>query len=374
MSILEANGIPVFSARITEPENGAWYGGIELAAESIEDGEQVVLRSYDGVLELTGTVLRGALVADRFLAQVVGGAGRLEERVSPMGYRSTTAQIVAAGICGEVGEVLAPSAHLGAVLPSWTRRGTRAKAALDDLARALGVPWRIDSQGRVDFSPVTYDEDDDETAVELERDDARAELVLGVEVPRLHAGRTIRGVKARTVVHLMDASRVETKIMFGAVDRVRGAIDRLVERSASRVDLLARYEARVVRQSPVDDSLELVPEDTRIPPLSDVPLRVPMPGCRILVAGGARVLLGWERGDPTRPYAESFTTSGGATTRLDVKADEVRLGDPGSAQALAIAALVDARLEVIRTALNVVAPGSIPSALPSVAATATKGS
>lgn len=374
MSVLEANGIPVFAARITDPERGAWFGGLELAAESIDDGAEVVLRSYDGALELTGTVLRGKLVADRFLAQVVGGHGALEETVTPMGYRSTTAQIVAASICGEVGEVLAPSEHLGVVLASWTRRGGKAKSALDELSRKLGVPWRIDGQGRVLFAPIAYDDADDETAVELDRNDDRGELLLGVETPRLRAGHTIRGVRARTVVHYLDATRVETKVLFGAVDRVRGAVDRLVDRATTRIDLLARYEARVVRQSAVDDSLEVIPTDTRIPPLSDVPLRVPFPGARVLVTAGSKVLIGWDGGDATKPYAESFDRTAGGATRVDLKAPDVRLGDVGTAQPLAIAALVSANFATLVAAINTIAPGTIPGPLPSVATTATKGS
>ncbi len=387
MSVLNANDSPVFSARITLPESGRWFARVELSAEEIAEGSPVTLASYDEVLSLAGTVLRGKMVADRYLALLVGGAGQLDQIVPKLAYRSVSAQIVAEGICSAVGEALAPSPALATILPSWSRTVTDARAALDSLSLALGVPWRFDEQGRVLFGDPLYLEADDENAVEIDRDDATGRLLLGVEAPRLLPGTTIRGVKARTVIHSVNDSGCETEVFFGDTERVRGAFKRLARSAAPRVDFFARYEAKVIRQSPVDDSLELVPDDERVAPISDVPIRVPAPGFRVLVAPLSKVLLGWEGGDPQRPFCEAFSRLAGSATRVDVKSPDVRLGDPDLAKTLSIAEKVDANFNGIKSALAgwVVAGGdggaagkaallSAANAFVAVGTTHTKGS
>lgn len=338
MSALTCNGHPVVAARLTMPESGAWVGQLELVAEEVAVGALVTLASFDGKLTLVGTVVRGKMIADRYTALVVGGAGGLEKNVTAQGYRTSPAQIVAAGICTEVGETLAPSPDLAVLLTSWTRAAGSARAALDSLAKHLGVPWRVNALGLVEFGAPLYLPADDETAVELDRDEARGVLTLGVEVPRLLPGTTIREVQARTIVHTLDESGIQTLVLYGAHERMRGAFDRLVSRALPRLDFLARYEARVVAQSPADDSLELFPVDERIPPLSSVPLLVPAPGFRILVAPGARVLLGWDGGDPSKPYAEAFGRTAGTTTKLDIAATQIVL----NGGAMGVARLGDA--------------------------------
>ena len=94
----------------------------------------------------------------------------------------------------------------------------------------------------------------------------------------------------------------------------------------------------------------------------------------LYVTAGSKVLIGWDGGDATKPYAESFDRTAGGATRLDLKAPDVRLGDVGSAQPLALAGLVSANFATLVAAINTIAPGTIPGPLPSVATTATKGS
>lgn len=343
------NGIPVFAGTITLPENGRWYAKVSMSAEEISEGSSAILTTDEGTPWLVGTLMRGKLVEDRFDALLVAGAGKLDETVPAQGYRSTSAQIVASSICSAVGETLAPSPLLAStILASWTRTEGTAKRALDALALELGVPWRINALGLVEFSAVTYAAADDETAVELDRSDARGILTLSVEEPRLLPGTTIRGVSARTVVHDVGANM--TEVHYRGPERAREAFARLVSRALPRLDYLARYEARVVAQSPADDTLELSPVDERIPGVSGVPLRVPSPGMRVLVSPGARVLLGWDGGDPSKPFAESF--SSGTTLRLDLVGNEMNLGDESTA-AMAIKAL---SVLLQATSLSVSAP------------------
>lgn len=66
----------------------------------------------------------------------------------------------------------------------------------------------------------------------------------------------------------------------------------------------ATFDCSVERQHD-DDTLDLLPDDKRVRDrgLTGVPIRHGLPGVRVRVAVGSRVLLGFENGDPRRPYA-----------------------------------------------------------------------
>lgn len=66
----------------------------------------------------------------------------------------------------------------------------------------------------------------------------------------------------------------------------------------------AQYPCTVERQAD-DGTLDLTPDDEAIRGggLQAVPIRHGLPGFRVKVKAGARLLLGFEAGDPARPYA-----------------------------------------------------------------------
>lgn len=84
----------------------------------------------------------------------------------------------------------------------------------------------------------------------------------------------------------------------------KGALSRFIRWVMRDTTYHASYPATVQSQS-ADDSLDLLPDDERVrgTGLSSVPIRHGLPGVRVRVAVGARVLLGFEAGDPRRPYA-----------------------------------------------------------------------
>lgn len=108
-------------------------------------------------------------------------------------------------------------------------------------------------------------------------------------------------------------------------DSVRSIVEAIL---GPRLDLLALYPARVVSQG-ADGRLDLVPEDARIAPCSGVPLRYGAPGLTATVPGGGRVLLGYEHGDPGRPYAALWEA--GEVTALSVNGGTSRAAREGHA-------------------------------------------
>lgn len=115
-------------------------------------------------------------------------------------------------------------------------------------------------------------------------------------------------------------------------DRLLAPFAALVRRLTARIDYLALYACRVVAQN-TDLTLELQPDDARIPSLSAVPIRHGLPGVTVRVAAGARVLLAFENGDPSKPVATLWDSASveeivfaGGTKKVAREDDEVSLG------------------------------------------------
>ena len=89
------------------------------------------------------------------------------------------------------------------------------------------------------------------------------------------------------------------------MDRLKAALAAFVRSVTSRLDYLALYPCKVLSQNG-DGTLELQPEDSRLPGLSKVPIRIGVPGVDVKVEGGAKVLLGFAEGDPRVPFAALF--------------------------------------------------------------------
>jgi hypothetical protein len=79
---------------------------------------------------------------------------------------------------------------------------------------------------------------------------------------------------------------------------------------------LGLYRARV---DVCDGStVDVSPEDPRISPEKGVPLLVPIPGAVVNVSPGAIVHLGWEKGDPSRPYCTPIWEAGATLVSLSI--------------------------------------------------------
>ncbi len=134
-----------------------------------------------------------------------------------------------------------------------------------------------------------------------------------------------------------------------ALDRVKTYLARIVDDVMRRVDWYAWYPARVLGQSE-DGTLELRPDNPRVPGLSKVPLRLGVPGVRVIVLPGARVLVGFEGGDPSRPVASLWERQSCVEIALD-PSSALLLGD-GATQAAMHGTYFVSQLQTLLTALQ----------------------
>lgn len=81
---------------------------------------------------------------------------------------------------------------------------------------------------------------------------------------------------------------------------------------------LGRYRARVDVCQSDGAHVDLTPDDKRISPEKNVPVRVGVPGLVAVVSPGAVVDLGWEGGDPSKPYCVPNWESGATITKFEV--------------------------------------------------------
>lgn len=88
-------------------------------------------------------------------------------------------------------------------------------------------------------------------------------------------------------------------------DRIKAALEAFITRVMERVRYLPLLPSRVSQQDS-DNTLQVTPDDTKIPGLTGVPIRTFVPGATIKVNQDARVLVGFEGGDPSRPVAFLF--------------------------------------------------------------------
>jgi len=76
-----------------------------------------------------------------------------------------------------------------------------------------------------------------------------------------------------------------------------------VVKALTPVDYFAYYPAKVVKQNADDLTLDVQPDDTRIPGMERVPIRFGTPQTTAKVQAGARVLVGFAGGNPKLPIA-----------------------------------------------------------------------
>lgn len=111
-------------------------------------------------------------------------------------------------------------------------------------------------------------------------------------------------------------------------DSITTSLRRIVEAFVGRrLDHLALYPATVVQQR-ADGTLDLSPEDARVPSCQGVPIRLGLPGVTVTVPAGGRVLLGYSNGDPSRPVATLWES--GTVTQISINggsAKVARIGD-----------------------------------------------
>ena len=305
------NGLTVSTMGLVMPRLGAWVA--ELVVETDEALAGAATLDLDGTT-FVGAIAAGAVYAGRWTGRVVGGAGGLSRTLDPTAHQRITLAAIFAETLRAAGETAAADlGDLSAEQRHWHRPRQTAAAEVAEIARAAGFAWRVLSDGTVWVGPEAWPElalgDDLEV---MEHDTAAGRYTLaGSAALALLPGRTVNldgaSVRVAQVEHRVDArGALRTLVVAdrdGAPTGIVGALETIVARQTRRIDYFGLYPARVVAQHD-DDTVDLVVDAERIPNPQRVTIRHGLPGVTsVRVAAGARVRLGYDGGDPRRPYA-----------------------------------------------------------------------
>ena len=139
------------------------------------------------------------------------------------------------------------------------------------------------------------------------------------------------------------------------LDRIKRSLASFIDAIMSRVDYHAMYPAKVVSQS--GTTVDVVVDDARFGSITKVPLRTFAPDVVITVSPNARVLIGFENGKPSEPYAALWQS--GAIVSVAIA---------GDTDAAALASRVDQlELAVTSHTHSGVTPGGGSTATPTYA-------
>lgn len=328
MTDVTLNGYGASACSALLPRVGAWSVDLELDTDDAPSGAAVV--QIGGELTLRGTVTSGAVVDGCWRGRVVGGAGGLRREVAAVAQRGGTLALALRDALAAAGEALAPGVELNDAAPLWHRLAGPAGAAVADVARAAGCAWRVLPDGSVWVGRETWPAHAPEVdVVDWRPEVGRLELAgdtLGILPGQSLRARADLTVRVGCVEHRASGDALRTVVLAEPEAAERGrlldAFERLLAPLRRRVDYQALYAARVVGQA-ADGTLELLPDDPRVPPCRGVPIRAGLPGVRAEVPAGARALLTYEQGDPRRPVAALWEL--GSVTSLFVNASERRV-------------------------------------------------
>jgi len=321
-SAYNLGGVTVIEALVYEPRVGRWTADVELDTD--EDITGAVTLNL-GAVALVGAVHRGGVDNSRWSGRIVGGAGGLSTSLQPKNYQGASLKHVVDDIMRESGETLdASSAVLAAhITANWHRTRGPASHALQAVADELSVPWRVTRAGTVLLGATTASELDTEQVEILERPETGAMVVAPAVDPELLPGVLFDGREVSYVATIVEAGKLRQELWFedtagATLGRVKGSLLRFIDAAVGRKLLYSyKWPCSVVSQAG-DGALELLPDDADIRGggLDKVYIWHGQPGYETTVPAGARCLVGFQGGDPKRPYVSEWL-SGTAVTEIE---------------------------------------------------------
>jgi hypothetical protein len=159
-------------------------------------------------------------------------------------------------------------------------------------------------------------------------------------VPGDFYSRQVGGVlvagRVGAAVYAVDASGPSARLYFiddrAVADNQFEPLRAFVRETMRGVELLATYTGRVEAQRS-DGTLDVSPDDKRLPPMTGIRVRVPVPGAKLTVEVGSRCQLVFEGGDVQQRVATLYTP--GSDVRAVARVDDSV--DVGTLQFTAVA-------------------------------------
>jgi len=326
----------VTGGHIVLPRTGIWVADLKVdERDELPDHLTMVL----GGIEMPAAVHKAELVGGMTDVRLVGGAGGIGENARPKHYHRPLVRHIVADLLRDSGEKLSTTSSadiLGTELEAWDTMDAPTGSMLAAICAVVGngANWRVLADGTVWIGVEAWpDSGIDSRTITL--DGANAASVVGTDLPTLLPGTLLDGRRVDTVQH--DLANDRTAVMFAAAD------DADTDRTASAWGSMqaaqdpmglyaSMYRAKVLAQNGDADFVDVRPEDPRLPDMMKIPLRHGVPGLRVQVEIGSYLLIGWDDGQPNKPFAALWNRDTHAV-RVSLVADQLNLGSRTATEA-----------------------------------------
>lgn len=334
---LTLNGEPVIAASLHLPLNGAWSAELQVSSDAALTPGATVRLGLPGDVVYVGRIVNAGIFGERLHARVTGSSTEWGRPIDVKHYRNADGDQA----MRDLG--IQTEAPLELDLPFWTRPLGTIGDAVQALATLAQVNWRVLSNGTVRMraeAPFAVEPD----AVEISRDDARGIVEVAPEFAFIQPGTTLGDDQIGDVIYTFGEEGLRCRYYTQQRAKLRGGLERLIRWVTRDAFYLGQFTCQVISQAG-DGTLDLLPDDLRLRAqgLQSVPIRHGLPGVTVKVTPGARVLLGFDGGDPRQPYAALWHE--GSVLEVAI----------GGTLPVAIAQLVDAQLNALRTAITAAA-------------------
>lgn len=351
------NGIAIQEMTLRLTLSGAWEATLTADTTDATKIHGAATISLDGV-NFIGTAAAEADAGGKTTARVVAGADGLGTELTPQSYTATTVRVVLADILRECGETLssgADSATLGRTIEGWVRLRQTGKDAIKKLVEFIGgISWRAMPDGSIWLGPETWPEVTPDYVL-VEETPTDSAVSVASESLGVLPGQTFRGSRINEAEYRLTGGSLRLMAKTGETRSELAKVLGGLIKGETQTDYFALYPARVVGQN-ADGTIEVKCDSPKMPGMSKLPIRHGLCGVTAIeVQTGARVLVGFEGAEPSKPYAALWSgddkmTRTRITGVLEVGGDgAVALADPITSWAgdvttaiLAIAALLNA--------------------------------
>jgi hypothetical protein len=96
-------------------------------------------------------------------------------------------------------------------------------------------------------------------------------------------------------------------------DVAKGFFRALARSSVPRIDYFAFYRATVQAQSSDLATVDVQPDDARLPGMTGIGIRPGLPGTKVKIPNGVSVMIGFMGGSPRLPYVATWDSGSGVT-------------------------------------------------------------
>jgi hypothetical protein len=119
------------------------------------------------------------------------------------------------------------------------------------------------------------------------------------------------------------------------LDRIKEPLAAFVKGSIPQVDYFGQYPGRVMNQRG-SNSFDFQPDDSRLPGMTGIPIKLPFPGFGLTLdlSASPRAVVAFANGDPSAPELHLWEFPGAAILTMDATTVRINTsGSPGPAAA-----------------------------------------